>query len=228
MDVEFRATSNRNEIAIASKGKKKSTKRGNGKKDKSDNGGKKVRIDLQQEKNPKELVDKGKETESDVPVAKAKRCAKSDKGKGVAIDSTEDEVSTQSQDLLEDFVTPDDEGQPGPSRLPDPPQGTKRMAEKSASKDVSAKRIKIAEIEVIVDNDKTHEEAILKSLEDWPIEDLEQRFIDCRGVIGLIREWNALSARLDILTVQKDPEVVVEGSRYRGFMSRFVIVFVMC
>lgn len=231
-DDEFREASKREIKTVETKRKRKrKTKKADGK---GEARGRKLRIDLKQGNKVLDRKDKGKGAVVSNE-AKPEQCSKVDKGKGVAVDSTEEEVSTQSQDLLMlDIVMPDTGGQAGPSRTAESNLGNKRKAEDLGLEEAPAKRAKVSSslpdppsAPEEVNKSMPHEDEIFESLSEWSIEDLEQRFIDCRAVHGLIREWSCLSSRLDILNGQRAPSGTPDTSSYRGFMSRYSMVFLI-
>jgi hypothetical protein len=247
-ESEFRESARGHNIDLpGSKKKRKRKSRGNGGKDTSN---RKERIDLNQGKRKGPgPVDKGKGVAITLDAAKCETqdkskkvaiapdagiCETRDKGKGVAFESFDGDISTQSQDLLMDIVMPDDEGdegQAGPSRVTgDLPQGNKRKADDSIE-DVPAKRTKVSSpqqtditsdvVPEPVEKSLSHEQKIFDSFCEWPIEDLEMRFIECRAVLELIREWSGLNSRLDVLSGQRGVIKSSEAPSYRGFLSRY-------
>lgn len=136
------------------------------------------------------------------------------KGKEKAIDSDPDD----SPIILNE----------GPSRNRDDGVAEEISSKTNAESDLKRKRLLVDERlesadKFLPESKKRklieHEREITQSFIEWPIEDLEMRYIECRAVLELLREWTRLSSRYLSLQLSEPCDTIPEPT-FRGFKSR--------
>jgi len=89
----------------------------------------------------------------------------------------------------------------------------------------TSKRLKLTQETVTTaaaaarDTPKSARQQIVDSMSEWPLEDLEMRYIYCRAVIDLLQESAGLESRLDCISSISQPAPTASSINYRGFKS---------